>query len=115
VQIKKMRAPRALIVFNALYKSCPIKITWLLTYNGKKFTSSLRASRERQPSGNYEFDVLCQILGLENRLAPARLPQTNVMFECLNSRIRDVLETVRFNCALDNNQMLLRYVGLNNH
>ena len=32
----------------------------LLTDNGKEFTDRLFASKEREPSGNHEFDQLCQ-------------------------------------------------------
>ena len=98
-----------------MHKACPIKITRLLTDNGKEFTDRLFASRERKPSGNHEFDVLCQDLGIEHRLTPPRSPQTNGMVERFNGRIGDVLKTHRFNCALDMNQTLLRYVELYNH
>ena len=37
------------------------------------------------------------------------------MVERFNDRIGDVLQTHRFNCALDMNQTLLRYVELYNH
>ncbi len=116
VQIKKDKsAASARSFLDALHKACPIKITRLLTDNGKEFTDRLFASRERKPSGNHEFDVLCQDLGIEHRLTPPRSPQTNGMVERFNGRIGDVLQTHRFNCALDMNQTLLRYVELYNH
>lgn len=63
VQIKKDKsAASARSFLDALHKACPIKITRLLTDNGKEFTDRLFASRERKPSGNHEFDVLCQDL-----------------------------------------------------
>ena len=55
----------------ALHKACPIKIQKLLTDNGKEFTDRLFASREREPSGQHEFDQLCQALGIEHRLTKA--------------------------------------------
>lgn len=98
-----------------LHEASPIKITKLLTDNGKEFTDRLFASRERQPSGNHEFDQLCQALGIEHRLTKPRTPQTNGMVERFNGRIGDVLNTHRFDCALDLEHTLLRYVALYNH
>lgn len=100
---------------NALHKACPIKITRLLTDNGKEFTDRLFASRERQPSGRHEFDLLCKALEIEHRLTRPRTPQTNGMVERFNGRISDVLNTHRFNSALELEQTVLRYVALYNH
>ena len=99
----------------ALHKACPIKIVKLLTDNGKEFTDRLFASREREPSGEHEFDRLCQDLGIEHRLTRPRTPKTNGMVERFNGRISDVLNTHRFNSSLDLEQTLLRYVALYNH
>ncbi|HRN08157.1 MAG TPA: integrase core domain-containing protein, partial [Ottowia sp.] len=86
-----------------------------LTDNGKEFTDRLFASREREPSGNHEFDQLCQELGIEHRLTKPRTPRTNGMVERFNGRIADVLKTHRFNSREDMEQTLLRYVALYNH
>ena len=94
---------------------CPLKITKLLTDNGKEFTDRLFASREREPSGNHEFDQLCQELSIEHRLTKPRTPRTNGMVERFNGRIADVLKTHRFNSREDMEQTLLRYVVLYNH
>jgi transposase InsO family protein len=99
----------------ALHKACPIKIVKLLTDNGKEFTDRLFASRKRQPSGQHEFDKLCQELNIEHRLTRPRTPQTNGMVERFNGRISDVLNTHRFDCASSLEQTLLRYVALYNH
>ena len=109
------RASSARSFLNALHKACPIKITKLLTDNGKEFTDRLFASRERQPSGNHEFDQLCKELAIEHRLTRPRTPKTNGMVERFNGRISDVLNTHRFNSALDLEQTLMRYVALYNH
>jgi len=98
-----------------LHEASPIKITKLLTDNGKEFTDRLFASRERQPSGNHEFDQLCQALGIEHRLTKPRTPKTNGMVERFNGRIGDVLNTHRFDSSLDLEHTLLRYVALYNH
>ena len=87
----------------------------MLTDNGKEFTDRLFASREREPSGNHEFDRLCQELRIEHRLTKPRTPRTNGMVERFNGRIADVLKTHRFNSREDMEQTLLRYVALYNH
>lgn len=96
----------------ALHKACPLKITRVLTDNGKEFMDRLFASRARQPSGNHQ---LCQALGIEHRLIQPRTPRTNSMARRFNGRISDVLKTDRFNSALDLEQTLLRYIALYNH
>ena len=109
------RAASAKAFLNALYKACPLHITKVLTDNGKEFTDRLFANRERQATGNHEFDRLCQELGIEHRLTKPRTPQTNGMVERFNGRIADVLKTHRFNDAEDMGQTLMRYVSLYNH
>ena len=108
-------AASARAFLNALHKACPIRIQKLLTDNGKEFTDRLFASRERQPSGNHEFDLLCQELGIEHRLTKPRTPRTNGMVERFNGRIADVLKTHRFSSSEELEQTLLRYVALYNH
>ena len=113
VQIKANKtAASAKAFLKALHKACPTKITKLLTDNGKEFTDRLFASREREPSGNHEFDQLCKAL---DRLTKPRTPRTNGMVERFKGRIADVLKTHRFNSAEDLEQTLLRYVSLYNH
>ena len=97
-----------------LHRSCPIRITKILTDNGKEFTDRLFASRARAASGSHEFDQLCAELGIEHRLTPPKSPQTNGMAERFNGRIADVLKTNRFDSALDLEQTLMRYVALYN-
>ena len=116
VALKKDKtAASARSFLKALHKACPIRIVKLLTDNGKEFTDRLFASREREPSGQHEFDQLCRALGIEHRLTRPRTPKTNGMVERFNGRISDVLNTHRFNSALDLEQTLLRYVALYNH
>jgi transposase InsO family protein len=116
VQIKSDKtAASAKSFLKALRKACPVKIVKLLTDNGKEFTDRLFASRERQPTGNHEFDQLCSALGIEHRLTKPRTPRTNGMVERFNGRIADVLKTHRFNSALDMEHTLMRYVALYNH
>lgn len=91
VAIKKDKSAASARAFvNALHKACPIKINKLLTDNSKEFTDRLLASRERQPSGNHEFDQLCRALGIEHRLTKPRTPITNGMVKRFNGRIADV-------------------------
>jgi transposase InsO family protein len=115
VAIKPNKTAKAATAFlAALHKACPCKIQRLLTDNGKEFTDRLFASRERQPSGHHEFDLLCQALDIEHRLTPPRRPQTNGMVERFNGRIADVLNTHRFHDAEDLASTLNRYVRLYN-
>ena len=104
-------AASARAFLKALHQACPIKITTLLTDNGKEFTDRLFASREREPSGHHAFDQLCEQLGIEHRLTKPRTPRTNGMVERFNGRIADVLKTPRFNSAEDLEHTLIRYVA----
>ena len=116
IQIKSNKtAASAKAFLNAFHKACPMKITKVLTDNGKEFTDRLFAGSQRQASGNHEFDQLCEHFGIEHRLTKPRTPQTNGMVERFNGRIADILKTHRFNSAEDMEQTLLRYVALYNH
>ena len=116
VQIKGNKSAASARAFlNALARACPIRISHILTDNGKEFTDRLFASRQRQPSGNHEFDQLCLALGIEHRLTRPRTPQTNGMVERFNGRIEDILKTHRFNSQEDLDTTILRYVALYNH
>lgn len=99
----------------AVHAACPLKIVKLLTDNGKEFTDRLFASRERGPTGEHEFDLLCKALDIEHRLTKPRTPKTNGMVERFNGRIGDVLKTHRFKSGEDLEHTLLRYVALYNH
>jgi len=112
---KDKSAASARSLMDALHKTCRSKITRLLTDTGKEFTDRPFAPRKRKSSGNHEFDVLCQDIGIEHRLTPLRSLQSNGMVARFNGRIGDLLQTHRFNCALDMNKTLPRYVGLYNH
>ena len=116
VQLKSNKTAASAHAFlKALHTACPLRITKLLTDNGKEFTDRLFASKERVPSGNHEFDQLCRELGIEHRLTKPRTPRTNGMVERFNGRIADVLKTHRFNSREDMEETLLRYVALYNH
>ena len=58
----------------------------------------LFASREREPSGNHEFDQLCRELGREHRLTKPTTPKTKGRVDFKNGRE-------------DMEQTLLRYVA----
>jgi len=115
VQVKADKTAKSASAFlKALHKACPINICKLLTDNGKEFTDRLFASRTREPSGEHEFDKLCQALEIEHRLTQPKHPQTNGMVERFNGRIADILKTHHFNSADDLAQTLTRYVSLYN-
>jgi len=60
--------------FRNLHRACPIRIAKILTDYGKEFTDRLFAPRARAPSGEHEFDQLCDKLGIEHRLTPPKSP-----------------------------------------
>ncbi|MBB1493308.1 hypothetical protein H5395_17840, partial [Paracoccus sp. MC1854] len=66
--------------------------------------------RRRSPTGNHEFDRLCDDLGIEHPLAPMH-PQTNGMVERFNGRIEDVLQSHRFHSGEDLEQTILRLMS----
>lgn len=116
IQIKPNKtAASAKAFLSALHKACPIRISKVLTDNGKEFTDRVFGSREKSASGEHEFDQLCQALDIEHRLTKPRSPHTNGMVERFNGRIAEVLATHRFNSAEDLETTLLRYVWLYNH
>ena len=95
-----------------LERAAPMKITRVLTDNGKAFTDRLFGLRRRAATGNHEFDRLCDDLGIERRLAPPMHPQTNGMVERFNGRIEDILQRHRFRSGEDLEQTIRRYVRL---
>lgn len=97
-----------------LERAAPMKITRVLTDNGKAFTDRLFGLRKRAATGQHEFDLICTELGIEHRLAPPMHPQTKGMVERFNGRIEDVLQSHRFQSGEDQEQTLLRYVHLQN-
>jgi transposase InsO family protein len=97
-----------------LARAAPMRITRVLTDNGKEFTDRLFGLRRRAASGKHEFDRLCADLGIEHRLAPPMRPQTNGMVERFNGRIEEVLQSHHFRSGEDLEQTILRYVRLYN-
>lgn len=72
-------------------------------------------SRTRQPTGEHQFDQLCQALGIEHRLTKPRTPKTNGMVERFNDRLSQVLRAHHFNSAEDLEKTLHRFVWLYHH
>ena len=98
-----------------MLEAVPYQVHTILTDNGKEFTDRLFGSRTRQPSGEHEFDQLCQALGIEHRLTKPKTPQTNGMVERFNGRLSQVLRSHHFNSAEDLEKTLHRFVWLYNH
>jgi len=116
VALKADKSARSATAFlTALHRACPIKITRILTDNGKEFTDRLGGRRGREASGQHAFDQRCAALGIEHRITGIRKPQTNGMVERFNGRISDILKTHHFQSRLDLEQTLRRYVSLYNH
>lgn len=97
-----------------LDRAAPMKITRVLTDNGREFTDRLFGLRRRHATGAHQVDLLCAELGIDHRLAPPMRPQTNGMVERFNGRIEDVLQSHRFRSGEDLEQTILRYVQLYN-
>ena len=97
-----------------LHKAIPIKITKILTDNGKEFTDRFDPTGERTPTGDHDFDQLCQELAIEHRLTKPYSPQINGMVERFNGRIADILRTPRFRDAENLENTIKRYVKLYN-
>lgn len=70
-------AASAKAFLGAVRKAAPLQIRTILTDNGKEFTERLLCSRSRQPTGEHEFDQLCQSLGIEHPLTKPKIPQAN--------------------------------------
>ncbi len=77
-------------------------------------TDSQDPGRAKQPSGQHEFDLLCESLGIDHRLTKPKAPQANGMVERFNGRIAQVLRSHRFNSGEDLRATLHRYVRLYN-
>ncbi|MCK7499001.1 MAG: IS481 family transposase [Comamonadaceae bacterium] len=115
IAIKSHRTAAAARSFlNALSKAAPFKIRTILTDNGTEFTDRLFGARAKQPSGEHEFDALCEALGIEHRLTRPRTPKTNGMVERFNGRLAQVIRSHHFNSAEDLRATLQRFVWLYN-
>jgi transposase InsO family protein len=110
----KKTAANARRFLRDLERACPMRISHILTDNGKEFTDRLFGLRKRAATGKHEFDRLCADLGVEHRPAPPMRPQTNGMVERFNGRSEDVLQSHHFNSREDLEQTLMRYVHLYN-
>ncbi len=100
-QIKPDKTAAAAKAFlKALQKVAPCHIQTILTDNGSEFTDRL-FNRQKQASGEHEFDRLCAALEIEHRLTKPRMPQTNGMVERFNGQISEVLATHRFESGQD--------------
>ena len=103
-----------------LERAVPMKITRVLTDNGKAFTDRRFGLRKRAATGQHEFDRLCADLGIEHRLTPPMRPQSEPlsaigprtmasgMVERFNGRIEDVLQSHRFDGGEDLERTILR-------
>ncbi len=102
IAIKRRKTTAAERSFlNEVSKAAPFVIQTVPTDNGKEFTDRLFGSRAKKASGDQEFDLLCDSLGIEHRLTKPRTPRTNGTVKRLNGRLEQVLQTYRFNSAED--------------
>ncbi|NDV12989.1 transposase family protein [Crenobacter sp. HX-7-9] len=77
------------------HKTVPCHIRTILTDNGSKFTDRL-LNRQKQASGEHEFDRRCAALEIKHRLTKPCTPQTNGMVERINGWGSEVLATHPF-------------------
>jgi transposase InsO family protein len=93
LEVKEDKTARNASAFlKNLSLACPVRIQKILMDNGKEFTDRL-LYRDKQASGQHEFDQLCAALAIEHRLTRPRTPQTNGMVERFNGRIADILNS----------------------
>jgi transposase InsO family protein len=79
LEVKEDKTAKSASAFlQNLSLACPIRIQKILTDNGKEFTDRLLC-RDKQASGQHEFDQLCAALDIEHRLTRPRTPQANGM------------------------------------
>ncbi len=91
ISIKRRKtAAAARCFFKEVAKAAPFVISTFLTDNGKEFTDKLFGSLAKDVSGEHEFDLLCDSLGIEHRLTKPGTPQTNDMVERFNRRLEQV-------------------------
>ena len=60
--------------------------------NGNEFTDRLFASREREATGQHEFDRMCVGFGIEYRLTKPKTPKNNAMVDRFKERISGMLD-----------------------
>ena len=65
-----------------LERAAPMRITRVLTDNGKEFTDRLFDLRKRAATRNHDFDRLCAELGIEHRVAPPILQPARQVPRC---------------------------------
>ena len=111
---KTKTAANARRFLRGLERACPIRIRTILTDNGKEFTNRLFGLRKRAATGEHALDRLCVEPSIEQRLTPAKSPQTNGMVERFNGRIKEVLQTHHFRSGEELEATLHRCVWLYN-
>jgi transposase-like protein len=77
LEVKEDKTARSASAFlKSRSLACPIRIQKILTDNGKEFTGRL-LYRDKQASGQHEFDQLRAALEIEHRLTRHRTYTTN--------------------------------------
>ena len=83
----------------------------LFTAKGREFTDRLFGLRKRAATGQHALDQLCADPGIEHRMAPPQLRQTNGMFERFNGRIEEVVQSHQFRLGEEMETTLHRYLA----
>lgn len=97
-----------------LNRAASMKITRVLTDNGKELTDRLFGLRRRPATGSHDFNRLCGDLGIEHRLSPSMRPRTKGMVARFKGRIEDVVKSHHFRSSDNLERTLLSYVHLYN-
>jgi transposase InsO family protein len=97
-----------------MIKKCPIKITKILTDNGKEFTDKYRPSGDKKPTGKHLFDKTCTQNNIEHRLTKPFTPKTNGMVERFNGRISGIVKTTKFSSFEELESTMKHYMAVYN-
>jgi transposase InsO family protein len=92
----------------------PVRIEKIVTDNGTQFTDRFTC-KQKEPSGQHEFDKACAKEGIVHRLIPPRHPQTNGMVERFNGRISELVKQTRFTSGAELETTLLSYMAIYNY
>ena len=100
---------------NSVIDKFPMKITKILTDNGKEFTDRFN-NKEKKATGNHIFDKTCKTFEIEHRLTAPYTPKTNGMVERMNGKIAEnVLDKIKFGNKEEMKKVIFSYINTYNH
>lgn len=99
---------------NTLASKVRFKLNTALTDNDTECTHQLFGRQAKTPSGEHDFDCLCEALDIDHRLARAIKPQTSGMVERFNGRVEQIAHPHRIDAAEYLHTPLDSYLSLYN-